>query len=58
MTKRTCATGLLAFAVALAGCGSGESAPARGAKTLCLGYFANVTHAPAIVGAWGFPGAL
>jgi NitT/TauT family transport system substrate-binding protein len=48
MTKRSYARGLLALAVALAGCG-GESEPAGGASTLRLGYFPNITHAPAIV---------
>jgi NitT/TauT family transport system substrate-binding protein len=53
MTRvRVCAAGLLALGLAsgmaLAGCG-GDSDSAAGPPVLRLGYFANVTHAPAIV---------
>ncbi len=51
-TTRARATGLralaLAIGLALAGCG-GETGPGAGQPLLRLGYFANVTHAPAIV---------
>jgi NitT/TauT family transport system substrate-binding protein len=40
---------LLPLALALAGCGQDGSSPASEARVLRLGYFANVTHAPAIV---------
>ena len=48
MTKRASAAALLALAATLAGCG-GDSAPDSGSPVLRLGYFANVTHAPALV---------
>ena len=40
----------LALAAALVGCGSKEQGAAPAPVTVRLGYFANVTHAPAIVG--------
>lgn len=49
MTKRALAAALLGFAATLAGCG-GDSTPDTGSPVLRLGYFANVTHAPALVG--------
>jgi len=46
--RRTTAAGLLALVTALAGCGQGAPDD-DGLQVLRLGYFANVTHAPAIV---------
>ena len=46
--KRGSRAALLALVSALAGCGE-SSAPEAAAPVLRLGYFANVTHAPAIV---------
>jgi NitT/TauT family transport system substrate-binding protein len=42
--------GLIVFAMAATGCGNGESTGGAGATTLRLGYFGNVTHAPAVIG--------
>jgi NitT/TauT family transport system substrate-binding protein len=47
-TIRALCAALPALALALAGCGD-DSSPAADARALRLGYFANVTHAPAIV---------
>jgi NitT/TauT family transport system substrate-binding protein len=41
---------MTAAAATLAGCGGSSSAAAKGPVTLRLGYFANVTHATALVG--------
>jgi NitT/TauT family transport system substrate-binding protein len=50
MTRRLLRAGAgLAFAFLLSGCGEGPEA-ARAPAVVRLGYFANVTHAPAIVG--------
>jgi NitT/TauT family transport system substrate-binding protein len=46
--KPRAAAALLALASALLGCG-GDAAPAGAGRVLRLGYFANLTHAPALV---------